>query len=89
MRAEGLSDAAVAAFRHNYEALASGESGLLAESDIALVESLPSLDDLKGVCLPLRVHIRCVCLAHDLVPCIVQAPPRLLTSRPCWPRPVC
>ena len=49
MRAEGLSDAAVAAFRHNYEALASGETGLLAESDLKPVDSLPSLEDLKGV----------------------------------------
>jgi len=49
MRAEGLSDAAVAAFRHNYEALASGETGLLAESDLKPVDSLPSLEDLKGI----------------------------------------
>ena len=64
MRAEGCSDAAVAAFRHNYEALASGETGLLAESDIAPVESLPRLDDLKGALW---------CSNHEL--CSVMLPP--------------
>ena len=63
----------MAAFRHNYEALASGESGLLAESDIAPVESLPSLDDLKGECPPVRVGIRGVCLADIQVPLFAGA----------------
>jgi UTP--glucose-1-phosphate uridylyltransferase/phosphoglucomutase len=48
MRAEGLSDAAVAAFAHNYDALANGVTGLLPESEITPVDSLPSLDDLRG-----------------------------------------
>jgi len=48
MKAEGLSDAAVAAFRHNYTALASGDTGLLPESDIVPVNALPSLEELRG-----------------------------------------
>lgn len=41
MRAEGLGDAAVESFTRQYERLAGGESGTLAEADIEPVESLP------------------------------------------------
>eukprot|EP01031_Cornospumella_fuschlensis_P045591 gene45591-55798_t len=44
MRAEGLSDAAIAAFKHSYAELLSGSSGMILESDIQPVESLPDLD---------------------------------------------
>lgn len=44
MRAEGLSDAAIAAFRHSYAALVSGATGLIAEADISPVETLPDLE---------------------------------------------
>jgi UDP-N-acetylglucosamine pyrophosphorylase len=43
MRAAGLSDAAQAAFLHNYEKLISGDSGLTAEADIQPVDELPHL----------------------------------------------
>ena len=46
MRAEGLDDAAVESFTRQYERLAGGESGTLAEADIEPVESLPSADEL-------------------------------------------
>jgi UTP--glucose-1-phosphate uridylyltransferase/phosphoglucomutase len=43
---EGLSEAAVKAFLHNYEKLTGGESGLIPEGDINAVDSLPRLEDL-------------------------------------------
>ena len=46
MRAEGVHDAAIAAFRHGFEALAAGESGLLREDDIDPVTELPRAADL-------------------------------------------
>jgi UTP--glucose-1-phosphate uridylyltransferase len=46
MRAEGLGDAAVESFTRQYERLAGGESGTLAEADIEPVESLPSAEEL-------------------------------------------
>lgn len=48
MLAAGCSASAVAAFRHNYTQLASGETGLLAESDISPVTELPTLAELRG-----------------------------------------
>lgn len=49
MRKEGLSEAAIAAFRHSYAELVSGSSGMIKESDIAAVQSLPDLDaDIRG-----------------------------------------
>ncbi len=46
MRAEGVHEAAIAAFRHGFEALARGETGLLRESDIDPVGDLPRAADL-------------------------------------------
>lgn len=38
MRADGLSDAAIAAFRHNYEQLVAGEDGIVPEGSIEAIE---------------------------------------------------
>ena len=46
MEAEGVHAAAIAAFRHAYEALAGGETGILSESDIEPVNDLPRADEL-------------------------------------------
>ena len=43
---EGLSEAAVKAFMHNYSKLTGGESGLIPDKDIDAVESLPRLEDI-------------------------------------------
>jgi phosphoglucomutase len=49
MRKENLSDAAIAAFRHSYTELVSGSSGMIHESAINAVQSLPDLDaDIRG-----------------------------------------
>jgi phosphoglucomutase len=47
MRAEGLNDSAIAAFKANYGVLVSGASTMVSESMIAPVESLPHMDTLK------------------------------------------
>jgi UTP--glucose-1-phosphate uridylyltransferase len=52
LRAEGAGDAAVASFRHYYELLESGDTGLLAESDIEPVEDVPSVADLPEAADP-------------------------------------
>lgn len=44
MQSEGLSAAAISAFRHSYAELLSGSSGMIRESDICAVISLPDLD---------------------------------------------
>ena len=46
MRAAGLPDVAVETFAHYWRALEAGETGLIAESEIEPVESLPDADDL-------------------------------------------
>jgi UTP--glucose-1-phosphate uridylyltransferase len=46
MRREGLPDAAIDTFRHYYEQLAAGETGMLPESEIEPVEDVQELDDL-------------------------------------------
>jgi UTP--glucose-1-phosphate uridylyltransferase len=46
MRAAGVPDPAVIVFRHYYQLLARGETGLLPESDLEPVERLPTLGDL-------------------------------------------
>jgi UDP-N-acetylglucosamine pyrophosphorylase len=46
MKAEGLNDAAIAAFKYNYSVLLSGESTTIPETAIGPVESLPSLESL-------------------------------------------
>ncbi len=44
MRSEGLSESSIAAFRHSYNDLISGQTGCIPESDIGPVSSLPDLD---------------------------------------------
>ena len=46
MRREGLPEAAIDTFRHYYEQLAEGETGMLPESEIEPVEDVQQLDDL-------------------------------------------
>ena len=46
MRADGAADAAVATFAHYHELLRSGDEGVLRESDLEPVESLPDADEL-------------------------------------------
>lgn len=46
MRQAGLSDAAIRAFKHSYEYLAAGKSGLLPESSIQPVTTLPRFDEI-------------------------------------------
>jgi len=46
MQAAGLSDAAIRAFRGSYTALLAGETGMIAEADIAAAKDLPSADAL-------------------------------------------
>lgn len=49
MRKAGMGDAPIHAFRHSFEALASGKNGLLAESMIAPVTDLPRYEEIgKG-----------------------------------------
>jgi len=45
MRADGLGDAAVAAFKNSYEALVSGATGMIPESDIKPASGVPKLAD--------------------------------------------
>ena len=50
MKAEGLSDAAIAAFGYSYAELVSGSSGTMAESSILPATSLPDMEkDITGV----------------------------------------
>ena len=53
MRREGLPDAAIDTFRHYYEQLAAGESGMLPESEIEPVADVQQLDDLPAGDSPL------------------------------------
>jgi UTP--glucose-1-phosphate uridylyltransferase len=46
MRAEGVPEPAIDVFRHYYEQLAAGETGLLAEADLEPVADLPDAEDL-------------------------------------------
>ena len=48
MRAAGMGDAAVRAFRHNYEALRRNESGMIPESSISPATGLPTLDGITA-----------------------------------------
>ena len=48
MRGEGLPDLAIRAFEQSFEALSSGATGLIAESDISPLHTLQSLDEIKG-----------------------------------------
>jgi UDP-N-acetylglucosamine pyrophosphorylase len=49
MKAEGLNDAAIAAFKYNYEVLVSGKNTMIPEAAIGKVDELPSLDNLDIV----------------------------------------
>lgn len=46
MKAEGLNDAAIAAFRYNFQVLTSGADTMIPDSSISGVETLPGLDGL-------------------------------------------
>src|SRR5215211_4930528 len=46
MEREGLPEAAIKTFRHYYEQLAEGETGMIPESEIEPVEDVQQLDDL-------------------------------------------
>ncbi|GAB4817141.1 hypothetical protein N2152v2_004187 [Parachlorella kessleri] len=48
MASKGLSQAAVGAFKQNYEQLVAGVTGLVPEDDIEPVESLPNLEELHA-----------------------------------------
>jgi UTP--glucose-1-phosphate uridylyltransferase len=48
MRRDGAPDAAINTFRHYYEQLAGGETGMLPESEIEPVEDVQQLDDLPA-----------------------------------------
>ena len=53
MRREGLADAAVETFKHYYEQLRGGETGMLPESDIEPVQDVQQLADLPAGDAPL------------------------------------
>src|SRR5215210_3181908 len=46
MRAEGVPDAAIATFRHYYEQLVAGESGMLPDAELEPIEDIPEADAL-------------------------------------------
>ncbi|MCU0778895.1 MAG: UTP--glucose-1-phosphate uridylyltransferase, partial [Akkermansiaceae bacterium] len=48
MTAAGMGDAAIRAFRRNYESLLRNESGMIAEDSISAAENLTTLDDLSS-----------------------------------------
>ena len=48
MKSEGCSDAAIAAFKSNYQQLASGANLMISEWSISPVSSLPSYEDLSA-----------------------------------------
>ncbi|MDB6020322.1 MAG: phosphoglucomutase [Pedosphaera sp.] len=48
MRNVGATDAAIRAFRHSYESLVAGKTGLLPESEIQPVTDLPRFDDIAA-----------------------------------------
>jgi UDP-N-acetylglucosamine pyrophosphorylase len=48
MTAAGMGDAAIRAFRRNFEALVRNESGMIPESEICPVESLPTLESISS-----------------------------------------
>jgi UDP-N-acetylglucosamine pyrophosphorylase len=52
MRDAGVSEAAIRAFRHNYEGLAAGGTGLFPEDSVQPIADLPKLKDLKPASEP-------------------------------------
>jgi UTP--glucose-1-phosphate uridylyltransferase len=57
MRREGLPDAAIDTFRHYYEQLVEGETGMIPESEIEPVEDVQQLDDLRDEDAPLDAAV--------------------------------
>jgi UTP--glucose-1-phosphate uridylyltransferase len=57
MRRERLPDAAIETFRHYYEQLAEGETGMIPESEIEPVEDIQQLDDLSDEHAPLDAAV--------------------------------
>jgi UTP--glucose-1-phosphate uridylyltransferase len=53
MRDAGVADAAIATFRHYYEQLEAGESGMLPDAELEPLEDLPDLADLPEAEAPL------------------------------------
>jgi UTP--glucose-1-phosphate uridylyltransferase len=53
MREAGVADEAIATFRHYYEQLEAGESGMLPDADLEPLEDLPDLADLPEAEAPL------------------------------------
>jgi UTP--glucose-1-phosphate uridylyltransferase len=53
MKREGLAPESIETFRHYYEQLVAGETGMIAESDIEPLDSLPEFDDLPDGDAPL------------------------------------
>src|SRR3954471_9672859 len=47
MEGEGIAPEAVETFRHYYEQLAAGETGVIREAEIEPIESLPEFDELE------------------------------------------
>ncbi len=58
MTKAGVHASAIAVFAHSYRMLASGETGMLAESDLEPIDSLPRLDDLETDQEAARVALR-------------------------------
>ncbi len=56
MQRDGLPPVAIEAFRQQYEALASGATGLLPEAAIAPLDDVPSFADLRGAADPAAVR---------------------------------
>lgn len=52
MREKGLSEAAIRAFRHNYENLVAGQTGLIPESSVQAVAELPRFEEVVGRVAP-------------------------------------
>lgn len=50
MKADGLNDAAIAAFKHNYEQLVAGADGIVPESSIEPVQARPLLSPSAHLC---------------------------------------
>src|SRR5215210_529856 len=57
MEAEGIPEAAIATFRHYYQQLESGETGMLPEASIEPVEDVASLEDLSAEDAPLDAAV--------------------------------
>ena len=52
MRSAGVKEAPIRAFKHNYESLLAGDTGLIPENTIQPVGELPELEKIRGVTRP-------------------------------------